>query len=516
MVNMLALHINNPGEIQILMRKLCFLFPAGVPFYNAVTSKVETTEKAYKGIYPVSILNFDEERRITSYRPEIIHHDFFNQNIASPILRHYQIPVFKEFLDHYNTSVNKSIPVVVHIKAPCGFGKSETSLKIITTLRIRSVIIVKTKILVNHWCGYLERYGISHYGSFDGAVALLKTILEQMVQLPDVLVIVSRHVENEDFVNFIQEHYSLCLIDEIHSWCLSGNSELSKFVITKPFPVNIYLTATPNQVDEAVYGKIIQASHPPEFNTLRRLIINYSKIDSSIVLIDDSKTDETLDQIQADTIRNSVIVTCILDFLSSCSIVYCNRRRHVDLLFSSVANSLLKLGVLDSYNPDSVLIKFNIGDRSFVILKGDAESPNIHSMIKNLSNCNSFVLITTVQFCACGLDLPTITNVMLALTSIDDNTLKQAVGRAERGPYTSDRRVFMFWTTKASGSMRGQDHITLKTKKVPGLFNYHPQNSYTQLYNKFIRDCNETKLLLQSIGWKNDTASKVPLQTHTN
>jgi superfamily II DNA or RNA helicase len=312
---------------------------------------------------------------------------------------------------------------------------------------VKTVIIVKTKILVNHWCGYLEKYRISHLGSFDGVTALLKNFVNGTVSIPDVLVIVSRHVENEEFLNFLTLNYSFCLIDEIHSWSLTEDSAMSKFIITTPFAINIYLTATPNKEDIPVYGQIIKAMHPPDFNSMKRIIVNYQKRDTSIVTIEEPLTsdfsDEPLDTIQLDPVRNSVIVTCILELLASCTIVYCNRRKHVDLLFNSLLRSIRNIDIVDNLEVDDVTISFSMLEQSYKILKGDAKHSDIHGKIKDLSNHRNFTLITTVQFCACGLDLPAITNVILALTSVESNTLKQAVGRAERAPYNTDRRVVM-------------------------------------------------------------------------
>ena len=485
----------NTSELYGALKKMTFMYPKGISFYNTLTSRVELTTKPYKGIYPPSILLYGN---FLSYRSSILHYKFSNLNFTSPILRDYQKPVFREFMVHYNECISKGYPTSVNIQAPCGFGKSETTLKIILSLKVKSIIIVKTKILVNHWCGYLQTYGINHLGSFDGATELMKTFNEGSVQIPDVLVIVSRHVENYDFVTFLQSNYSLCLVDEIHSWCLSTDSELSKFVITQSFPVNIYLTATPNMLDYPVYGKIIKAEHPPSFYNMRRFYMTYSRIDKDVVIVDDSKDNEPLDAIQSDQIRNQIIITCMLENLDTCSIVYCNRRRHVDLLFNGILNSLSKLDLVNNLTSDDVLISFQIRKKEFRILKGDAEHTDIHLKIKDLSKYENFILISTVQFCACGLDLPSVKVVMLALSSIDNNTLKQAVGRAERGPYEGQRIVYVFTSTQPT--INSMCASKLKNKK--SLFMAHPQSSYTQLYNKFIKDCQNIQNTLKNIGWE--------------
>lgn len=497
---MYSLTINNTAlpEAKYMLMSAVRSYQTSIPFYNILTSRVERCDNLYKGIYPVSLLYL---HRLESYKITTLHYPFLHNCESLPELRPYQKPVVKELITHYNNCNNLKIPCVVNIQAPCGFGKSETSLWIIGKLRIRTVIIVKTKILVNHWCGYFEKYGINYIGSFDGANALISSLVNDMSKIPDVLVVVSRHVENEFFVEFLEKNYSLCLVDEIHSWSLSSNSELSKFIITKPLAVNIYLTATPNSLDVPIYGHIIKAKHPPEFFNLDRRIVNYTKIDNSVVIIDNSTDQDALDEIQGDVIRNSVIVTCILDNLVNCSIVYCNRRRHVDIFFNSIIKSLDNMNGVEDFQNDSILITFSIRGKVYRILKGDAEYSEIHKYIKDLSNYERFTLITTVQFCACGLDLPSVNVIMLALTSIDDNTLKQAVGRAERAPYDKPRKVCIFWVTKSSGSMRALHHVILKTKKVNNYYSKHSQ-AYHYQYNKFIRDCDNIKNTLQEVGWK--------------
>lgn len=500
---MLSLNIVDRDSTDLIpvFKRIRAAYSTGIPFYNTLTSRVEVSTKPMRGIYSPSILLYGYIR----YSADVKHIMFMNSIKSKPRLRPYQIAVYEMFNSHYNWCISKGYPCSALIQAPCGFGKSETSLRIIADLSIKTVIIVKTKILVNHWCSYFENYGISHLGSYDGATSLLKKLVEE--RLPDVLVIVSRHIENEDFVQFLLSNYSLCLIDEVHSWALCNHSEMSKFIITNPFPVTIFLTATPNKLDLPVLGKIIKAEHPPSFKNLQREIHVYSNIDTTAVTVEEISNDEPLDPIQGDRVRNQIIVTCILDNLLESSIVYCNRRRHVELLYNSTVKSLSDTSMVEELVTDNITTTFKIRGTEYTIMKGDAEHSDIHSKIKSLSNCPRFVLITTVQFCACGLDLPSVNTIMLALTSIDDNTLKQAVGRAERGPYTGTRKVYLFCTTYNTGIERTKQSSRFK----PLAYHNHSSIQYTAIYNKFLRDYKSIKTTLTVAGW-NDTSRKTTLR----
>lgn len=495
-------HKSSP--MKLLMNLALHRFPDGIPFVNELTQKVEITKSPLRGNYPIGLLAHIELDHKMLYKPTILHNTFSNastednqpNSIILPVLRPYQIPLFQEICQHYNKCLSNNIPCVIHVEAPCGFGKSEVSMMLIAMLRIRTVIVVKTKVLVSHWIKYLERYNIDHYGSYDGSISLMKNVRSS---IPDVLVVVSRHFENTDFLSYINTNYSMCLIDEIHSWNLSSNSELSKFVINSPLPVNIYLTATPNLTDRTIYGKSIKATHPPSFETLVRKLINYSKRDHTLSVI--GSTEQLDNFILSDVTRNSIIITCIIENITECNIVYCNRRLHVDILYNSVIHNIKEYNI-PIVEEDSCYVIFNIKGVNTCILKGDAEAPNIHNMIKNLSLFTKFTLISTIQFCACGLDLPRISNVILAVDNIDSNTLKQAVGRAERAPYDTVRKTFIFWCLSMSNNK--DEHNALRTKKL----SHNSRQVYTTTYNKFLKDNIEIKNRLLELGWQYDPINK--------
>jgi hypothetical protein len=497
-------------QSSALIKETKLKYRADVPFYNNYTGQIEVTKSARKGIYPVGVLSILVDGngivKHEDYNTNIIHNYFNNNTVTTPSLYDHQKIVYKNFKNHYDACVKATIPCVTTIQAPCGFGKSETTIKIIHKLKVRTIIIVKTKILVNHWCSYFEKYNFNYYGSYDGVKTLLEKYESDPNSIPDILVIVSRHVENDRFIEFIQENYTLCIIDEVHSWNLSGNSELSKFVMIHPLPINIYLTATPNKKDAVIYGHHIEAQRHTEFFDMNRYIIDYTKRDQNIVTLENiyQAGENPLEGIQSDKSRNQTIITCILDNLLSCSIVFCNRRLHMKLLFLSIGNCIKKLESCDESLFSNVMIseicitfsfKGKVKEDIFILM-GDAEYGDIHNLISNLGEKKYFTMITTVQFCACGLNLPAVTNIMLATSKIQNNDLKQAVGRAERAPYNTDRFTFIFWVTDDYN--KGNYHTVVNNMKVP--ITHIQSNNYTN----FIKDCHDVKTTLVGQGWKTD------------
>ena len=474
------LSANNPSTSMLFNLNKRYHRCSEIPYYSTYTNSIQSSRVPHDGTYPISLLmhgNYSDYNIKIDYYP--MTHD---KDIISPKLYQRQLQLYSNLIFAYNNSVNKQLPFVGLVEAPCGFGKSETTIKFICDLKVKTVIIVKTRLLVTHWMKYFEKYKFNYNGSLFGSVDLLEKMPENMFP-PDVLIVVSRHLENPKFIDFIESNYSLCIIDEIHLWNLSSTSELSKYILLHPTPIMLYLTATPNKNDKVFYGEIFTGIRDSNINNISRHIIDYNFFDDTIVKYNSLTNHDTLCDIQKNSIRNQIIVTCILIAIKNNTIVFCIRRRHMEILFDMLKDSILRLrelpnSIIKDYEEDEVSMKLTWSDQQsdqrsgqrsgqrsnshIVILKGDAEFNKIHDRINQLNEAQFFVLITTSHLCATGVNLPSINTIMIAAPHLNKTDLQQAVGRSERGPYIEgqDRYVYLFHLPKGKSKNQQLTHQT--------------------------------------------------------
>jgi len=394
-------------------------------------------------------------------------------------------------ITEYNKSIQMKVPFTCLMKAPCGFGKSETSIKLIVDLKVKTVIIVKTKLLVTHWMSYFEKYKIDYNGSLFGSTELLVKMPDKLIT-PDVLIVVSRHLENPNFIKFLENNYSLCIIDEIHLWNLSSTSEVSKFILLHPMPITVYLTATPNMhTDSIFYGTVFYGERDSNIDNINRYIVDYSKVDTTTIPSTIEYDPESLCSVEKDMLRNRIIVSCIMENIAKNSVTFCNRRNHMELLYN-LLNVSIKIILKQENTPisnlqeDEVSMSFNLGVKPIIILKGDAEFQKIHQKINNLSTANHFAMITTSHLCATGVNLPSINTVMIAAPALNETDIQQAVGRAERGPYNTDRYTYLFY---ANSTPDPQKQMKLK-------------GNYNTTYQPYIKKVLSMKKTLIDLGWR--------------
>lgn len=129
-----------------------------------------------------------------------------------------------------------------------GGGKTFVTRVILERLRLRTVVVLDTKLLFEQWAQALE--GMDVHKSTVGPSSLLASD-----KVHDVLICCRKHFDNPDFVQYFEKNYSVLVIDESHLYNLLDNNNMGRFLALNSPPVVISLSATPHKRNDLYLGE---------------------------------------------------------------------------------------------------------------------------------------------------------------------------------------------------------------------------------------------------------------------
>lgn len=164
---------------------------------------------------------------------------------------------------------NNLSPVYINLVGECSIGKTVMSIEIIHIFKYKSLIITPSIDLAKQWGTSINNFleNSDYHVSILGANHLLK----HLKRVPDILLCPSKHLSNDDFVKYIMNNYTVCFIDEQHTYNLETNQMMKKFFAFNSFPFVFSLTATPRSFNALYLGReinlerIIQEYKPQTF-----------------------------------------------------------------------------------------------------------------------------------------------------------------------------------------------------------------------------------------------------------
>lgn len=152
-------------------------------------------------------------------------------------LRDYQINIVNIYLDYVKKNPNKSGGI---LEVPCGRGKTVLSLKIISDLKKKTLILVHKEFLMNQWIDrIIEFMPGTRIGKIQASVC--------DVEDKDVVIGMIQTMYNKEFPQEIYAQFGLTIIDEVHR---IGSEEFSKTLLKTITPYMLGISATVERKDK--------------------------------------------------------------------------------------------------------------------------------------------------------------------------------------------------------------------------------------------------------------------------
>lgn len=193
------------------------------------------------------------------------------KNIESNIiLNNTQEIIVNEFFKHKDIIINvNKAPIYLNLVGQCSVGKTVMAIHIISVVKLKTFIITPSLDLAKQWAKEINKFlkNVNCYVSLSGVKHFLKQDRE-LLNKYDIICLPFKHLNNEEFNEFLINNFSLGIIDEQHKYNLNTNDTLKKFFTFYSFPLFISLTATPRHSNSFYLGR--------EINT-DKIVEEYSK-----------------------------------------------------------------------------------------------------------------------------------------------------------------------------------------------------------------------------------------------
>lgn len=191
-------------------------------------------------------------------------------NVESNIvLNNTQEIIVNEFFKHKEIIINvNKAPIYLNLVGQCSVGKTVMAIHIISILKLKTFIITPSLDLAKQWSKEINKFlkNVSCYVSLGGVKNFLKQNKE-LLNSYDIICLPYKHLNNEEFNEFLINNFSLGIIDEQHKYNLNTNETLKKFFTFYSFPVFISLTATPRHSNSFYLGREINTDNIVEENS---------------------------------------------------------------------------------------------------------------------------------------------------------------------------------------------------------------------------------------------------------
>ena len=150
-----------------------------------------------------------------------------HENKSIITLTDVQKKIIQTFLEEYNdVQTNNLCPVYLNLIGECSIGKTVMSIEIISRFKFKTLVITPSIDLAKQWGDSIKKFLINsdYHVSTLGATKLL----QQLKHIPDILLVPSKHLANKNFIKYIMKNYTICFIDEQHTYNLETNETMKK------------------------------------------------------------------------------------------------------------------------------------------------------------------------------------------------------------------------------------------------------------------------------------------------
>lgn len=207
-----------------------------VPYVNSKYNSYSKPIQLYKRtknclIVPkyYGIDNFGDSPRLL--KTNIVDSSFFEFNGN---LREHQKPIVQKTMDTLKTTEGGILAVY------CGFGKTSVSLYIISQLKVKTLIIVHTTVLLNQWIERIEQF------LPNARIGIIQRDKVE-VENKDIVIAMIHSISMKDYDRKVFESFDFCIVDEVHLTCTRVFTQAYWKIGTK---YSLGLSATPYREDK--------------------------------------------------------------------------------------------------------------------------------------------------------------------------------------------------------------------------------------------------------------------------
>jgi len=157
-------------------------------------------------------------------------------------LRDYQTNIIQTYMNYANTPVAAGSEIRGNgaiLEVPCGRGKTVMALKIISEVRLKTLILVHKEFLMNQWIDRISEFlSGARIGRIQGSLF--------DVDDKDIVIGMIQTIHSRDFAPSAFEGFGLTIIDEVHR---IGSEEFSKSLFKTITPYMLGISATVDRKD---------------------------------------------------------------------------------------------------------------------------------------------------------------------------------------------------------------------------------------------------------------------------
>ena len=360
--------------------------------------------------------------------------------IVKPLVKTYNLNKNQKIVMRYISNKirefqQKRYPVYLCIQAECGFGKTLLGINIIYKMpNNKTFIVVHSKTAASQFAERINTFlpGLDVYVSENGATAFLNEAATR--ESPDILIIPSPHLLNDDFISYLRKNYTLGLIDEAHLNNFNQDSGLKKFYMNNIFPTIISMTATPRDANTYFLG------HHIACNELIKIDHGFNKY--AIAVITDQRVPNyhQCEDYQKYLSYKKPTGRYVGKLL--CLSRDPNRRKmitaHIKLDYTRRLNARILLLCEFIKEVEYYTNVFKACGYNVIAKSGDDEV--VESVNDFIKDKERYIVIGTVSKLGTGFDLPSCNTVFLSLIYNTPTDVQQYAGRCTR-IYTPDNHV---------------------------------------------------------------------------
>lgn len=377
------------------------------------------------------------------------------------ILNKAQEEILNTFLKNCkDIQTNNLCPVYLNLVGECSIGKTVISLKIISIFKYKTVVITPSIDLAKQWGSSIAKFfeNCNYHVSEQGAAHLLKNLKT----VPDVLLCPSRHLSNEDFIKFVTKNYSICFIDEQHTYNLETNQMMKKFFAFNSFPFVFSLTATPRSFNALYLGreinleKIVEELKPRIFKkeSYEIVIPKYELIkysDHYFKYLELSKKKYlSKDEVLYKSIAKK---RCLSEDMNRAKAIIKNVNKEYEndskvLILTHFVSEIENLFKALTDNEHCLFLKDSKIKKEDVYMVYAAsknnETTSLNTVKEEIKNKQQYIIIGTEDHLGTGIDVKELNILHMTSITVNKNNLIQYAGRVSRDNDTPIHKLFYY------------------------------------------------------------------------
>ena len=353
-------------------------------------------------------------------------------NLRHSLKVHQEID-YQAIGDFIQGRLSRNAPSSLNLGFRCGYGKTWLAANLIRRFCLRTLICCPTTLIAEQWAAVFAEIAdqnIKYILSNKGPKKLLATT---DINDCDILIIVDMHLYASEFVSHLNK-FSMFVFDESHSYLFTARTGISKILYSHTFPISLFLSGTPRLLNVFAVGENYnrQSDHTTGFVNI---------ISCTDVLSDKDKENA---KITADKTKNLDALYAHLPIVQ-CIDLFESRNNTIAFHIKSLLDSGRKIMLLCEYVLHAELLYSLLceicGSELVFTLRSGKSKQNALTLTQLTG---SFVVISTIDLCAAGIDIRELDTLAIATVNIENFNIRQAAGRILRAPSDCAKNIYFY------------------------------------------------------------------------